>query len=141
MIGGGIDPKEGWVDYIRKFDYDAYTDYPMNERDLYQEIDKAFLKSKFILTIRDKKSYAESYINFFRGSPWEIKSTKELKQRIQAYEKRNKQVIEYFKERPSQFLVMNIIDGEGWNKLCMFLNKPIPKKPFPQKNKGRYKSS
>jgi hypothetical protein len=29
---------------------------------------------------------------------------------------------------------MNICDGEGWEKLCSFLNKPIPDVPFPKEN-------
>jgi hypothetical protein len=68
-----------------------------------------------------------------------IAANQELKKRIQEFEEHNKQVIEYFKNSPSQLLVMNIIEGDGWNKLCNFLNKPIPNKPFPHKNIGRYK--
>ena len=28
-------------------------------------------------------------------------------------------------------LIMNIIAGDGWGKLCKFLNMDIPNKPFP----------
>ena len=29
---------------------------------------------------------------------------------------------------------MNIIDGDGWEKLCKFLEIPLPKIQFPKKN-------
>jgi len=81
----------------------------------------------------------KSYENYFRSSPWKIKNSQELKQLIQEYEKYNKQAIAYFKDKPSQLLVMNIFEGDGWKELCRFLNKPVPNKPFPHKNKGKYK--
>jgi hypothetical protein len=33
---------------------------------------------------------------------------------------------------------MNICDdGDGWEKLCKFLNKPIPDMEFPHENKSK----
>jgi hypothetical protein len=130
-------PKKGWLDYIKKCKYDTYADYPF--ADIYQQLDEAFPNSKFILTVRDKQSLTKSHANYFIGTPFEIKTPKELERLIQEYKKHNKQVIEYFKNKPSQLLVMNIFEGDGWEKLCSFLNKPIPKRPFPHKNIGRYK--
>ena len=43
-------------------------------------------------------------------------------------------VKEYFRNRPDDLLVMNICGGEGWEVLCLFLNKPIPSVPFPKLN-------
>ena len=40
-------------------------------------------------------------------------------------------VKKYFKDRPEDLLIINIISDEGWEKLCPFLNKKIPKKLFP----------
>jgi len=34
---------------------------------------------------------------------------------------------------------MDITKGDGWDKLCKFLEKPKPDVSFPHKNKGRYK--
>jgi len=134
-----VEPKEGWIDYIINCNYDAFTDAPVRRRNIYKEIDKIIPDSKFILTIRDILSWRRSYLNYFKGSPWDIKNSQDLKQYIQRYLDHNKQVIEYFKDRPDKLLVMNIIEGDGWEKLCDFLNKPIPKKPFPHKNIGKYK--
>jgi hypothetical protein len=34
---------------------------------------------------------------------------------------------------------MNTIEGDGWEKLCNFLDKPIPQIPYPHKNIGKYR--
>ena len=35
---------------------------------------------------------------------------------------------------PQQLLVFKV--GEGWDRLCQFLDKPVPAKPFPRENVG-----
>jgi len=132
LLRGCVESKEGWVEYIKKCNYDAYVDYPIFEDDLFQKIDKVLPNSKFILTLRDEKSWEISYKNFFNVSQENLKIGK------QKYNNHTKNVIAYFKDKPEQLLVMNIIDGDGWEKLCSFLNKPFPKKPFPYKNKQKY---
>jgi Sulfotransferase domain len=42
--------------------------------------------------------------------------------------------MEYFKDRSEELLVLNITAGEGWTKLCPFLNKQIPSVSFPRAN-------
>ncbi|MDG2273197.1 MAG: sulfotransferase [Halioglobus sp.] len=37
-------------------------------------------------------------------------------------------------ERRSRLLRLHVADGEGWGPLCRFLDKDIPKEPFPSKN-------
>ena len=130
--------KERYIPKIKKSKYDAYVDYPMGKGNLYQEIDKAIPNSKFILTIRDKKSLEKSYKNFYKNAPFSDRLLKDLEIKISNVNERNKQITEYFKDRPSQLLIMNIIEGDGWEKLCDFLNKPIPNKCFPHKNIGKY---
>jgi hypothetical protein len=136
ILRGGKEPKEGWAEYIKKLKYDAYVDYPMFEEDLFIQIDRAIPNSKFILTIRDNASWEISFKNFFLNA-----SEKQKTNVLKGINKHNEKVINYFKDRPSQLLVMNIIDGDGWEKICKFLNKPIPAKSFPHKNKGLYKKS
>lgn len=133
---------ERFIKKIKKCNYDAFVDYPLGMGDLYQKIDKAIPNSKFILTIRDKKSFTKSYVNFYKHSSWtemQIKNPQKLKQLLEKYEKRNNQIIEYFKDKPSQLLVISIIEGDRWKKLCNFLDKTIPNKPFPHKNIGIYR--
>ena len=45
-------------------------------------------------------------------------------------------MLEYFRERPKDLLVLNVCAGEGWEKLCPFLNKERPDVPFPYLNKA-----
>ena len=40
----------------------------------------------------------------------------------------------YFRDK-SNLLVMNIFEGDGWEKLCEFLDKPIPNIEFPHEHK------
>lgn len=56
---------------------------------------------------------------------------------IAAYDKRNAEIIEYFKERPESFLEINWERGDGWKELCRFLNVPIPNIPLPHINKNK----
>jgi len=64
-----------WKPYINKiknFKYDAYIDFPMGHDDVYKAIDKAFPDSKFILTVRNSKSFAKSFENYFVNLHWEF---------------------------------------------------------------------
>jgi hypothetical protein len=41
----------------------------------------------------------------------------------------------FFKDKPDQFLELRICEGEGWEKLCPFLDVDVPDFPFPYENK------
>jgi hypothetical protein len=45
-------------------------------------------------------------------------------------------VIDYFADKPDKLLVICWENKDGWNKLCDFLNKSVPKVPFPHLNKS-----
>lgn len=129
-----------FIHKMKKSRYDAYIDYPMGEKDLYKIIDKEFPESKFILTVRDKESFAKSYTNYFKEiNKHKGFDEKKVKKIIEDSQTRNIEVQKYFKNRPDQLLVMNIIAGDDWEKLCNFLNKPIPDGPFPHRNVGKYR--
>jgi hypothetical protein len=49
----------------------------------------------------------------------------------------NARVIDYFQGRPDKLLILNVCDGEGYDKLCPFLGLDVLNEPFPHKNKGR----
>ena len=136
LLRGGNKPKCGWIEYIKKSNYDAFTDDPISF--LYKELDGMYPNSKFILTIRDKESYIKSYYNYFEGTELE-KKPEEKEKILKEYDKHNNEVKDYFKGRPDKLLTINVVGGDGWEKLCNFLGKPIPETPFPHKNKGRYK--
>lgn len=51
---------------------------------------------------------------------------------LYVYRLHQKNAREYFQERPQDFLIMNIPAGDGWEKLCPFLEiEKIPEAPFP----------
>lgn len=129
-----------FINKIKIYSYDAFVDFPMGYSDLYKKLDKAFPGSKFILTLRDEESFKKSYYNYYKNSHiYKYATPGRLEKRILRKKKRNEGVIKYFEGRENQFLILNVIDGEGWKKLCPFLNKPIPDRPFPRKNVGKYR--
>ena len=46
----------------------------------------------------------------------------------------NAEVVEYFKDRPDDLLVMDITKEDPWPRLCAFLGEPVPSVPFPHSN-------
>jgi Sulfotransferase domain len=118
---------------------------------LYKELDKAYPGSKFILTIRNEASWLRSVknhwnpeINQFRHQwnkdPFTHKAHKLLYgQRgfdeeifLNRYRAHNAEVIEYFKDRKSDLLVLDIDKIGTWFPLCAFLKKKVPLVPYPR---------
>ena len=121
--------------------YESFDDGPWNRGEFYKLLDKRFPKSKFILTIRDSSSWVKSHEKHFSSNSEVLRIQSELwinnydrKTNIDWYQRRIEQVLEYFKDRPGQLLVMNICNGEGWEKLCPFLGLSTPQLPFPSAN-------
>ena len=139
-LHAGIKPKKGWIQYIKNTPFDAFSDSPMFHSDLFKKIDKAFPGSKFILTVRNPDSLVKSWKYYFSISPWSIDNEEDKKTIIDMYNDHKKNVIEYFKDRPDDLLILDILEGDGWDKLCKFLDKTIPKIPFPRKRISKYKS-
>ena len=50
------------------------------------------------------------------------------------YELHVRNVCEYFKDRPDDFLLLDICAGESWEKLCRFLGVAVPNAAFPRAN-------
>ena len=123
--------------------FDAVEDTPWYM--IYKELDKLIPNSKFILTIRDEESWylsVKKHIGNLRSAnhEWIYGRGKGLpkddkKNTIDVYSKHNKEVIEYFENRPNDLLVLDFTKGDSWGKICPFLNKEIPKTPFPHYNK------
>jgi hypothetical protein len=118
----------------------------------YAQLDKIYPDSKFILTVRDKESWLKSL-----EAHWGIKKVfddapiQESRMQVRrllwntiygsyhfnadrlsyVYDLHYKNVLDYFKERPESLLILDICQGEGWEKLCPFFDLPIHDKPFP----------
>jgi len=53
----------------------------------------------------------------------------------ETYLRQMERVQTLFKDSSDRLLLLDIVGGEGWDKLCPFLGKPIPDILFPVKNK------
>lgn len=113
---------------------------------LYKELDDAYPNSKFILTERDEEEWLNSALKHFKDNYFDLHKwlygegvmAGNEALYLERYRRHNKEVREYFKNRPEDFLVMNLKAGDGWETLCHFLKLPIPNKPFPYENKGKH---
>lgn len=131
-------------------DFDGITDITVAP--FYAQLDQLFPDSKFILTIRDKESWLRSIEAHFGKPVFEGIASNENtmllrkllrvanygtytfnKERFSyVYDLHYKNVIEYFESRPESLLIINICEGDGWEKLCPFLNLPVLDQPFPR---------
>ncbi len=123
--------------------YDAMEDTPWYI--IYRELDELYPGSKFILTTRDADSWYTSvskHIGDLRAAhhEWIYGRGKGLPKEdrdhtIAVYEKHNKGVMNYFIDRPDDLLILDFTRGDGWQKLCAFLDKEVPEIPFPHYNR------
>lgn len=123
---------------------------------LYKELDKAYPGSKFILTVRDENDWLKSverlwsYERNATRKLWDIYpfsnhihtvlyGTKDFNAAVflERYRRHNREVKEYFKDRPLDLLVFDIpaAGWYRWNELCWFLGVPVPDVPFPWGNR------
>jgi hypothetical protein len=122
--------------------FDAVEDNPWPL--IYPKIDEKVPGCKFILTVRNELDWLKSvtaHIGTLRDPmhEWIYGSGKGLpvqnsENTLAVYRKHNLDALAYFKDRPSDLLVLNLEDDAKWEKLCSFLNKPIPALPYPHKN-------
>jgi hypothetical protein len=120
--------------------FDAFQDNPWPI--LYKELDRKFPGSKFILTLRSTDDWITSMVNHFNEEETPMrewiygvgypKGNEDVY--VARYERHNRDVREYFQDRGNDLLVLNITAGEGWEKLCPFLGKPVPPVRFPCAN-------
>jgi len=126
-------------------DYDSFEDWPWPL--IYKEIDKRFPDSKFILTLR--KTPEIWFKSLCRHAdytgPTEYRKHiygfamphKHKQHHLNFYNKHINDVSEYFKNRPEKLLIICWENGDGWDKLCSFLNFKCPDIPIPHENKRR----
>lgn len=126
--------------------FEALTDTPIPS--FYRELDIRYPGSKFILTVRDSEGWLKSckkqFTPRFAGIQTdahrrlfiELYGTDAFDARgfARGYERFVSGVSEYFKDRQSDLLIVDIAAGEGWEKLCPFLQRRVPDIPFPKAN-------
>ena len=124
------------------------TDVPVAAR--YRALYELWPSSKFILTLRNEDEWLESLrrhceANEIGEAPLAVR-LEYLSLRWQLYgfgekfdadaaiagcRRHLNQVDEWFRDKPSQLLKIDICNGDGWDKICDFLGSPIPEQEFP----------
>lgn len=122
--------------------FDAFQDNPWPL--IYRFLDREFPGSKFILTVRPTEKWLGSVTeHFVEGTPpmreWiygpgRASPIGNEAAYVERYERHNREVLEYFGGRTNDFVAFNLSDGDGWEKLCAFLDHPVPARPFPWRN-------
>lgn len=120
--------------------YQAFEDTPWPL--LYRYLDERAPGSRFILTVRDPDRWIRSVVshfgpNYFPIHEWIYGCESAAGHEdvwLARYRKHNEEVREYFAARPDDLLVLDLAQGNGWEALCSFLDKPVPDIPFPMEN-------
>lgn len=125
----------------------------------FKELDQKYPGSKFILTVRDLGSWVSSVLWHYQrnwGGLWRLEPAKSfcmdsglkiyglgVGKNIQPVDlmggmvRHLQDVMLYFRGREKDLLILDIAGGDGWERLCKFLDKPTPTSPFPHSNKRR----
>lgn len=128
-------------------------DYNCLPTDKYKKLDGLYPDAKFILTLREnvtvwyaslcrwaKKHEHHEGLRKQRNSMYGAEMPQEYFKHI--YMDHWYGVTEYFQntyglDYDHKLLVVNWERGDGWERLCEFLNVDVPNKPFPHKNKSK----
>jgi hypothetical protein len=129
--------------------HDFFHDWPWPL--IYREMDRAFPGSKFVLSIRGSEDHWLDSLkrHSLRTHPW--RHCRKLAygfnyphrheaHHLELYRRHNDEVRYYFRSRPSDLLVVCWEEGDGWDRLCGFLGKPVPASAFPHENRGEDQS-
>lgn len=123
-------------------EYDAFQDNPWPI--LFRELDQEWPGSRFILTLREENSWIRSVVRHFGSTPHQMQRwiygvdfpAGNENIFLNRYRQHNDDVLEYFKDRQSDLLIVEIGAEDPWKDVCMFLSAEIPDCPFPHSNKG-----
>jgi hypothetical protein len=124
--------------------FDAFQDNPWPI--IYHFLDKEYPGSKFILSVRPTEKWIASVTDHFsQGRPpmreWiygpgMANPVGNETVYVARYERHNREVREYFADRPGDLLIFDLAAGDSWKELCGFLGHPAPAAdtPFPWRN-------
>lgn len=113
--------------------YRAFSHF--NGEKYYELLYHQYPNSKFIFTDRDKEDYikSESWRHNEYKTDFLLYFDTEEKAIDILNKKYNKkyEILKFFEDKSENFLKINICDGDGWEKLCPFLNFRTLNIPFP----------
>lgn len=124
-------------------EYNAFADtvIPLMYEELWRPEDK------FILSLRDVNDWYKSICKHLRWSGCVSKIKRDLRMRLfdtggeheptlkYAFLRHEIHVKNFFRDKDN-LLIMDICEGDGWEKLCPFLGKKVPDIKFPHQNRG-----
>jgi len=124
--------------------HDAFEDWPWPL--LFEKLDHLEPNARFVLTIRkDPETWLRSVqAHIARHSRWvghyliygSYDPVADADKFLGFYERHNRSVRAYFRDRPGKLLEMCFETGDGWPELCGFLGvSQTPTVPFPHANK------
>lgn len=121
-------------------DVDAYSDILALSTN-FDLLDHQYPGSRFILTVRDLEAWLDSRrrhveANIARKERGEYAGgflTVDIEGWTTEMEEHVAGVRTYFADRPQDLLEMNIPEGDAWDRLCPFLDLPVPDDPFPRR--------
>jgi len=130
-------PEPHWFPELKKVidQYNAFTDFQIAIH--YKKLDKLYPNSKFILTtrpiegwLRSYETYLLVYFNAGKDLRGYFFGSEEFNDELyrKGFLKHWMDVNGYFKDRSDDFLIMDFTAGHGWERLCKFLGKEIPKR-------------
>jgi hypothetical protein len=134
--------------------HDGLTDITVAP--FFEQFDRHYPGSKFVLTVRDKEDWLASCARHWFNRPAfkdvedpdeevHIKMRQFLRSAVygcynfdrerfsHVYDQYVRRLMEYFKDRPEDLLIIDICSGEGFEKLAPFMDRPVPVEPFPHK--------
>jgi hypothetical protein len=125
----GLDTEyQGFADFAGERYYETlYTQYP---------------NSVFIYTKRYFPEWFKSHGKMLRQMREQQMTSEELSrcylQMVEKYFQKTEEIQNFFRDKPHQYLELDICGGDGWEPLCNFLDLPIPDNTaFPHLNKAR----
>jgi hypothetical protein len=128
--------------------FEAFTDNPYFR--IWREIYSMYPDARYILTARDEDSWIASCTSFYRnrrirpmrawmfGPHADPSRDEESRQAwLASYRAHNRAVREFFACRPDQLLEFDPTREPGWDRLCAYLQAPVPVRHWPHANAGR----
>ncbi|MFJ8473699.1 sulfotransferase family protein [Kitasatospora sp. NPDC094011] len=118
----------------------------------YQDLDAAWPGSRFVLTVREEESWLRSCRTHWGRPTPDAPDRSETHLDVQrflrtavygchafhrerfrrVYRRHVADVARYFAEREDDLLVLDIVGGEGYERLAPFVGVPVPDRPFPR---------
>jgi len=116
--------------------YDAFQDNPWPI--LFKELDRAYPGGRFILTLRDPQSWIKSQVRHFGRMETPMRrwiygvgcpeGNEEVY--LRRFEGHNNEVLDYFRDRPAELLVMDLAKGDAAGSCCARSSaRRLPQRP------------